>query len=722
MAEITGPRPPSTSTRAANAHRVHSSCDRCRSRKTKCIDPIPGPCRYCARTGAPCTIATPRRKRPYYHVTEEEYQLSMSILSRVFPGQELNLQSLRKISKGIKDGSLVLPTLNADSYFESHESPEDDDGYSSADTPGEWSVDGDNLHEPLGSMMKDSKGVLRYVGAQSDIPFNGAVVNFCKTVQKTDIIPAARVGHYPPREESEKDVFYLPPKETCFHYVRRYREEVHCMYWLYPEEKLLQRIEDTYTWYAPPSTQGAIKHDNSGTPTPPLRRGERPSSSWICSLYAMFAIGASPRDRIDHSPSPGLPSHLAPKTSEDYLALVKQLKPKVEESADIDSIRALVISAIALENALSRVTAYLYIGTAVQTAFTLGLHRDQLPISGTEEDREENRRIWWTLFTLDLEIGMRGGSPSLIDERYVKITTLMPHERVPPSFLGLHTPLKWLSTFVSLSRLKREVIREIYTERESKLISFSTVSNLLLLLRKWHRTMPVHLRLDSWDTAPTYYRRAIMVLHLHYWSTKILLTRPFLLNLVLKRAELASTSKIGYEKMAMVSVDAARKIVELCQRMVQDQTISSLTTLDSTTVLRCVTIFMCAFGYFQKADHKKDANDCLAIAKNMEQTGFASMIVMETPMHLQNLGMSYQPTPDFHHESYVPDEQTIAEMWNNYQMTSLQTQQTLDLDFDDSGALDANTNILAFEYLDEPTKVFHSPQPYSDYDLWRRRQ
>ncbi|KAJ4336462.1 hypothetical protein N0V95_008602 [Ascochyta clinopodiicola] len=538
----------------------------------------------------------------------------MSILSRVFPGQELNLQSLRKISKGIKDGSLVLPTLDADSYFESHESPEDDDGYSSAGTPGEWSVDGDNLHEPLGSMMKDSKGVLRYVGAQSDIPFNGAVVNFCKPVQKTDIIPAARIGHYPPREESETEVFYLPPKEVCFRYVRRYREEVHCMYWLYPEEKLLQRIEDTYTWYPPPSAPGVIKQESSGTPTPPRRRGECPSSSWICSLYAMFAIGASTRDRSDKSPSPGPLSHSVPNTSEDYLALVKQLKPKVEDSADIDSIRALVIS---------------------------------LPTSGTEEDREENRRIWWTLFTLDLEIGLRGGSPSLIDERYVKITTLLPHERVLPSFLGLHTPLKWLSTFVSLSRLKREVIREIYTERES--------------------------------------------------------------------------NKVGYEKMAMVSVDAARKLVELFQRMVQDQTISSLTTFDSTTVLRCVTIFMCAFGYFQKVGHKKDANDCLIIAKNMEQTGFARMIVMETPMHLRNLGMSYQPAPDFH-ESYVPDEQAIAEMWNNYQMTSLQTQQTLDLDFDDSGALDANTNILAFEYLDEPSNIFHSPQPYSDYGSWRERQ
>lgn len=272
---------------------------------------------------------------------------------------------------------------------------------------------------------------------------------------------------------------------------------------------------------------------------------------------------------------------------------------------------------------------------------------------------------------------------------------------------------------MELGGLKRDVIREIYTERESKLISFSTVSDLLLRLRKWHQKLPAHLKLESWDTAPDYYRRAVTVLHLHYWSTKILLTRPFLLNLVLKRTDLAPSSKIGYEKMAMVSIDAARRSIELFQRMIQDKTISSLTTFDSTSVLRCVTIFMCAFGYYQKPEYKKDANDCVIIARHMEQIGFARMIVAETPIHLQNLGMSYDPAPEYQRESYIPDQRTIiADVWN-YPLTSLQNQQVLDLDFDDTGALDSNFDVLAFEYLEESTNVFNPPQPYADFNQWR---
>lgn len=88
------------------------------------------------------------------------------------------------------------------------------------------------------------------------------------------------------------------------------------------------------------------------------------------------------------------------------------------------------IQSIALENLCSRVSSYLYMGASIQMAYSLGLHRDQMPDSGASMEREQNRRIWWTLFTLDQEIASRGGSPTLIDERHLKITTPMPSEQV----------------------------------------------------------------------------------------------------------------------------------------------------------------------------------------------------------------------------------------------------------------------------------------------------
>jgi hypothetical protein len=63
-------------------------------------------------------------------------------------------------------------------------------------------------------------------------------------------------------------------------------------------------------------------------------------------------------------------------------------------------------------------------------AYSLGMHRDQVSESGNTIEREQNRRIWWTLFMLDQEVASRGGSPAVIDERYVKVTTPMASEQV----------------------------------------------------------------------------------------------------------------------------------------------------------------------------------------------------------------------------------------------------------------------------------------------------
>lgn len=381
-------------------------------------------------------------------------------------------------------------------------------------------------------------------------------------------------------------------------------------------------------------------------------------------------------------------------------------------------------------------------------------------MSKSEEEREENRRIWWTVTSLDLEIGMRGGSPTLIDERILKVTTSLPLERigrepvcpsvidplysdgcadcgiqVRPEFLGLYTPRKWLSAFHDLGEWKRHIIRTIYTERkndgeESQKISFSTVSHLLGKLKEWHQGLPIHLKQSAYRTAPEFHRRAITVLHLHYWSTKILLTRPFLLNLVLNSKRIPADNKIGYEKMASVSVDAAEKSVELFHQMAQDQTLSSLTTFDSTAILRCVTIFMCAFGYYRVSDSRQNAqermavaeqmktyaNDCVDIARQMEQIGFARMIVQETPIHLEALGMSRGCAPDLPHNLLPENRNGSLDPSFNLDLTSLQNQQMLGIEFDDLGALDNNTFLWTFEPESDNSYLYQPHQQYPGYN------
>ena len=616
----------------------------------------------------------------------------MRILEHFFPGHELNLQSLRTIAKAIKDGTFSAPPVQqADGLFtRDHFSPEDGDSVGDGEEQ-----DINELHESLGCMMKDSGGQYRYVGAHSEIPFNAAVVTLGVQRRDPSIIPHPRVGAYPPSladaspsaDSTPEHMYYFPARELCDIYVKRYLEDVHSTFWLYPVEDLLRRIGDTYTSRAP-----------------------RSSSSWMCSLYCIFALGAANYTGTNGNPvPPDWPAAQDHKNSEDYLQLAKQLIPAVYDEADTDSIRAMAIMSIAMENLCSRVSAYLYIGAAVQMAYSLGLHRDQIVESGTALERETHRRIWWTLFILDQELASRGGSPFHIDERFTRVSTPVSTEQV--LYPGLHTPLAWQATAISLFRLKRDIIQAVYTERAANSISFSTVSNSLLLLQKWYRQMPPHLKFEV--PSPPPHKRAVAFLHLQYWSTTMLLTRPFMLYLVIKHSALPNSKRVWFERMGRMCIDAGQKMLAILEQMARDGTLSSLTAFDSTVILRLIVLFMLAYAHTRDTQYSLHIETCMRLVSGMEQIGFTKMVTEETPSRLADSGlpekpqvMKEEPQGDVH-----LDDQMIAQLWGNWDpntMTPLQAQQSLDLVFDDSGAFDVNSELLAFTNLDDSIVIHPS--------------
>lgn len=226
----------------------------------------------------------------------------------------------------------------------------------------------------------------------------------------------------------------------------------------------------------------------------------------------------------------------------------------------------------------------------------------------------------------------------------------------------MHTPLSWLSTSVSLSRLKREIILSVYPERSAnpRTISFSTISNLLLSLQKWLQNIPPHLKQDV--PAPPTHKRALSVLHLHYWGSTILLSRPFLLSLVLKHTTLSPNKKIWFERMGKTCIDAAQKSLSILQQMASANVLSSVTAFDSTCILRIIMIFILAFGHTKIQSYRASIEDSLELLGNMKQVGFCKMVSEETPMRLADLGIV---SDRISNAGMVLDDELIAQLWGN---------------------------------------------------------
>lgn len=254
--------------------------------------------------------------------------------------------------------------------------------------------------------------ILGYIGAYSEIPFNDAVCTMnmdrSSTLDGSKFISPLRTETYPPSASEAKNSSqrlpssspYLPPRQYCDYYVTRFFQDVHCVYWLFPIDQFFNRLDETY------------------------RKNNASSMSWLCCLYSIFALSAaSSSGRLWDKAILGKANKATDtKSSLDYLALAKDLVPLMYEEADVDTIRALAILTLALQSTGLLLASWFQLGICVQIARSLGISYDHPSASQNPVSREQNRRIWWTLYLLDLSLASFGGNAFLID----KVQTPMP--------------------------------------------------------------------------------------------------------------------------------------------------------------------------------------------------------------------------------------------------------------------------------------------------------
>ncbi|OJD31430.1 aldehyde dehydrogenase [Diplodia corticola] len=599
--------------------RTAVSCDRCKNRKTKCIDPVPGPCHYCASINAPCkTDLNRRKKRPYYHVSEEEYRCMTTILRHYLPEVEFNLPSLKALCQRLEGLSaagdddenddddfsarpspmpIPMPTTTATRDGEEVFGPDDPrhhgDGTMAtplnnpSSSPEEQTAGGkeeeeeekagmqeiQELQEHLGCLMIDSRGNYRHVGTDSSIGFNAAIrmikgnnhhhhhngmhedqteadhpknnalpeniiIQPLTTTSLPPATPESSVGgteysyscpssSSPPSSCSgaHNAGVYLPRLEQASASIQRYFDEVHCLYWLFSTEQFHERVHETY-----------------------MTGGILAGASWMCCLYSIFAIGGSGGGGSGVEGA-GQQQGAQQKTSAEYLVMAKALVPQVVDEADVDSVRALTLLALALQTECYTNAAYLYIGTAVRTAYSLGLHVEKAaPPTRGRLEREQNRRIWWTLYLLDYEMAHRYGNPCAVIDEMQDVQVQMPSEQILSP--GPNTPLGFLAASSTLCAISRHIRTALHNHHHQKAPAATTTTTtsqpppkapnstslptLLTTLHAWHASLPPHLSAAALPLhTPPAHRRALAVLHARYWAAVVLATRPFLLSTAL---------------------------------------------------------------------------------------------------------------------------------------------------------------------------------------------
>ena len=692
--------PPHAPPKTGSKRRAPMSCDRCKSRKTKCVDPVPGPCQFCASIGAACHLdPSRRRQRPYYHVSEEEFRYMTKALEHFLPNVELNLNTLRDVVQSFEqpdsgktiDGPLSDSLSSSSSSLSSSSSSSDSivvageqtatpvsspSSVSDHTPKNDATIDEiDELHGELGWLRVDSKGNYRHVGAGSGYGFHAAVRSLrnrrastvdpphsdvvapctaaptlplpstpdsasAVTAVTTGGVPSPRLGPQSLSGAHRRLQIFLPRRDLCNRCVSRFFRDIQSIYWFWSAERFYAVLDRLYA--GDPS---------SATP------------AVLCSLYAMLALTCESEAAQQMRPLGPVDLLLTePPPAAKYLSLAKALVPALCDEADADSVRGLSLLGLALQSSMYNNTAYIYIGAAARIALTLGLH---LPRAGTMEplrgclQRQVDLRLYATLYLLDLDIALCYGNPPAIatDEHAASTPQALSEQILSP---GSHMPLDYLAVSCQLLQIKRRLSTLLYARTRpspaAPRLSLRAVRDSLQSLRAWHASIPPHLR-DVARAAP-FHQRSVSVLHLRYWSATIFATRPFLLYSALHAdacAALPPAKRASFEAFCRTCIDAAKQSLAVLGIMRDAGLQSSLVTLDTGCIIEDLQVFLLALlpspwrateaasdgdgGGDSGDDVGNNVRTCLRTLQDMEQILWTNHALTEVMAQLDENGL-----------------------------------------------------------------------------------
>ncbi|KAH0020670.1 hypothetical protein KCU78_g6377, partial [Aureobasidium melanogenum] len=212
----------------------------------------------------------------------------------------------------------------------------------------------------------------------------------------------------------------------------------------------------------------------------------------------------------------------------DFFTQALQYLPDMYEEGSVLFVGVLALIGYFLQNLNRRDAAFLYVGTALRMAISLALHQEVPDPRLDEASKEQRRRIWWSVYSLDRILCVKSGNPLTIDDQdiAVKLPNRLSNE---PEYC----PAVCLRHYTQLSRILGRIMKTIYRRTpKSGSTLIASVSEIMTDLSTWHRDLPNELRFDP---AKLNVSRESVSTFLHYHQCINLTARPLLFHVVEKR-------------------------------------------------------------------------------------------------------------------------------------------------------------------------------------------
>ncbi|KAF2022162.1 hypothetical protein BU24DRAFT_39004 [Aaosphaeria arxii CBS 175.79] len=557
------------------------SCDRCKTRRARCIRPSPDqPCSDCMNNGLQCESKLPRKQRVYGSVEtlSLRFRALESLVKGLFPDE--NTQDTNTLFKIAASRNLSMPAANDYSPAEifkgtkrhmpslqtsTSDSSNSDAAYQPTAFPSRIpALDNTSSAQPVERLIPTSNGIPHYFGPSSSFSLANTVRNLVARCNSTSagrsclrqsrssrpsdtLDPQAAVSAVSsvsskspglPRPDQTilpKSESNTPVSDSGRHKRPRRDNDIltdgtsneaeiyETIGAFLPSRSVADALVAAYFEHIhmifPLFYRSIFQHryEETWTRKDSILHDDE-ETGWLCCLSLVFAFGAQALEKHDPVEAAAL--------QKKYLRFVRSYFRRLVSTTSLVDVQALLLLQLYDHNVGKRNSSWLLIGTAARMAISMGMHREGTYAELDPIERNTRRLVWWMLYIFEKILCNYLGRPSAIDD--AEVSTRIPDE----SNLGdKHLPPNVIEKSIEAARLSYSIRRRAYFvdgSPEERTPPIPLVRKLLQELEDWYKTIPDHLQVGA-KSIPSH-RRGALLLHTYYFYIRSLVTRNFLVQ------------------------------------------------------------------------------------------------------------------------------------------------------------------------------------------------
>ena len=271
-----------------------------------------------------------------------------------------------------------------------------------------------------------------------------------------------------------------------------------------------------------------------------------------------------------------------------------------------------------------RDAAFLYLGVAQRMAISLALH-EEVSVPGLDDfTKEQRRRTWWSIYSLDRILCVKYGNPVTMHDEDISVAlpSRLPQE---PEYCAAVV----LRYYTVLSQILGQIMHRIYGKQAKSGPGLMTaVQEIMGALAKWEREIPNELRFDPVRITAS---RESVSTFLHYYQCINMTARPLLFHIVKKRLQADPVERLqdwreGLSQTTVSVIEAcllaARDTVSMMKIAAEKDLVAVFGYMDGEHAFSAaIVLVMVCVAFPPTADNMLAMNSALSTLENMARKG-----------------------------------------------------------------------------------------------------